>query len=152
MAATALLLASGPVALAEESPASAIEEPRFSRHVVAVLSRLGCNAGGGCHGAPKGQNGFRLSLWGGHPDQDYVALTKEAGGRRINRLNVETSLLLKKPTTSIAHKGGKKLEPGSPEYEVLRRWLEQGAKLDDLKASKGGEIRTHAARKVREPG
>ena len=33
--------------------------PQFSRHIAAVFSRLGCN-GGTCHGAVKGQNGFRL--------------------------------------------------------------------------------------------
>lgn len=38
-------------------------EPRFSRHLVPLFSRLGCNAGA-CHGAVKGQNGFRLTLFG----------------------------------------------------------------------------------------
>jgi len=48
-----LLLGAGPVA----------DEPRFTRHAQAVFSRLGCN-GGTCHGSVKGQNGFRLSLFG----------------------------------------------------------------------------------------
>ncbi len=39
------------------------EEPRFTRHVVPLFSRLGCNAGT-CRGKVKGENGFRLSLFG----------------------------------------------------------------------------------------
>ncbi len=41
-------------------------KPSYQRHVAALFSRLGCN-GGTCHGAVKGQNGFRLSLFGADP-------------------------------------------------------------------------------------
>ena len=56
----ALSLFAGAPAFAEEA------SPLFHRHVAAVFSRLGCN-GGTCHGAVKGQNGFRLSLFGADP-------------------------------------------------------------------------------------
>ena len=45
--------------------------PLFSRHVVPLLSRLGCNAGS-CHGAVKGQNGFQLSSLGADPALDHT--------------------------------------------------------------------------------
>src|SRR4051794_28349804 len=63
-------------------PLHAAEAPLFSRHVVPVLSRLGCNAGGSCHGTNKGQGGLRLSLFGGQPSLDFERLTREAGARR----------------------------------------------------------------------
>src|SRR5260370_16951768 len=52
------------------------ETPRFSRHVQAVFSRLGCN-GGTCHGAVKGQNGFKLSLFGADPALDYPQILRQ---------------------------------------------------------------------------
>jgi len=36
-----------------------------------------------CHGAARGQDGFRLSLWGFDPDGDHYRLTREFSGRRI---------------------------------------------------------------------
>src|SRR6266513_1877510 len=70
-------------------------EPRFSRHVVPLFSRLGCNAGA-CHGAVKGQNGFRLSLFGADPGLDHARLLREFGGRRLNLADPDASLLLLK--------------------------------------------------------
>src|SRR5690242_2364267 len=109
------------------APASA-EEPRFSRHVAAVFSKLGCN-GGTCHGAVKGQNGFRLTLFAADPALDHERLLHEFAGRRLNLHDPDSSLLLLKATGRVSHGGGKRLEVGSPEYVLLRRWLELGAPL-----------------------
>ena len=38
--------------------------------------RAGCNVGG-CHGAARGKDGFRLSLFGFDPDGDHYRLTRE---------------------------------------------------------------------------
>src|SRR5438309_10831176 len=97
-------------------------EPRFSRHVVPLFSRLGCNAGS-CHGAVKGQNGFRLSLFGADPALDHERLLRELGGRRLDRLDPEASLLLLKATARVPHQGGRRMHAGSPEYEILSRWI-----------------------------
>ena len=104
-------------------------QPQFNRHVIPLFSRLGCNAGT-CHGKVKGENGFRLSLFGVDPQQDHDSLLKEFAGRRVNLSNVDSSLLLLKPMGMVPHAGGKLLEPNGPEHEILKRWLEQGAKLD----------------------
>ena len=92
--------------------------PRFSRHVSAVLSRLGCN-GGTCHGAVKGQNGFRLTLFAADPALDHERLLREAAGRRLNRDDPDRSLLLLKATAQVSHQGGKRLDAASPEYADL---------------------------------
>ncbi len=66
----------------------------FRNDVIPSFSQAGCNMGA-CHGTPTGKGGFRLSLRGYLPDQDYMTLTREAGGRRINVLAAESSILLK---------------------------------------------------------
>ncbi len=107
------------------------EEPRvrFANEVMPALTRLGCNTGG-CHGKASGQNGFKLSLFGFEPTEDYEYLVKEGRGRRVNFSAPEQSLLLLKPTGQVAHGGGKRLEPGSPLHVLLQRWIRQGAPND----------------------
>ena len=61
----------------------AVEPPVSFRHeVMAVLSKTGCNMGA-CHGYSLGKNGFKLSLRGAEPEQDYFAITRDAFGRRV---------------------------------------------------------------------
>src|SRR6185436_18852093 len=109
-------------------------EPRFSRHVVPLFSRLGCNAGA-CHGAVKGQNGFRLTLFGADPGLDHARLVREFGGRRLNVQVPDASLLLLKATGQIPHEGGNRLGVGSAEYQLLRKWITAGAPLDRPESS-----------------
>ena len=98
----------------------------FANQVVPVFTKLGCNAGG-CHGKADGQNGFKLSLLGFEPAEDYEYLVKEARGRRVFPAAPEQSLFLLKATGQAAHGGGKRLGNDSPYYRLLRRWVEQGA-------------------------
>jgi hypothetical protein len=109
--------------------------PLFSRHVVPVLSRLGCNAGGACHGTVKGQNGFRLSLFGAQPATDFARLTREFGARRLSFLDPDRSLILLKATGQSTHGGGKRTDVGSSDYLVLRDWIAAGGPLDDVTKS-----------------
>ncbi len=97
----------------------------FSNEVVPVFTKHGCN-GGGCHGKSGGQNGFRLSLLGYEPWNDYDYLINEGRGRRIFPAAPEHSLLLTKATGEIPHGGGAQLEVGSHDYEFLVRWIRQG--------------------------
>src|SRR6266511_2119146 len=83
----------------------------FRNHVQPVLARFGCSSGA-CHGAAAGQNGFKLSLRGYDDEGDYLALTRNALGRRIIPADPGRSLLLLKPTTAVPHKGGKRFEVG----------------------------------------
>jgi hypothetical protein len=54
----------------------------FRNQVQPILAKDGCSAGA-CHGAAAGQNGFKLSLRGYDDESDYLALTRQARGRRI---------------------------------------------------------------------
>src|SRR5687767_8323943 len=114
------------VGIADESTVTVPDSPLFSRHVVAVFSKLGCN-GGTCHGAVQGKNGFRLSLFGAKPADDFEQVARGAERRRIDLLDAEKSLLLLKATAQIPHGGGRVTRLGSPEYEVLKRWIAGGA-------------------------
>lgn len=98
----------------------------FTNQVVPIFAKLGCNTGT-CHGRASGQNGFKLSLFGFEPAEDYDYIVTEARGRRISPSAPQHSLLLRKATASVAHGGGKRLEVDSPHYGVLKRWIEQGA-------------------------
>jgi hypothetical protein len=98
----------------------------FGNQVVPVFTKLGCNSGG-CHGKASGQNGFKLSLLGFEPEVDYAALVKEARGRRLFPAAPDQSLLLLKPTGALAHGGGKRLDPASDEYKIIRRWIAAGS-------------------------
>jgi hypothetical protein len=99
---------------------------RFGTEVVPVLTRLGCNSGG-CHGKATGQNGFRLSLLGFEPEFDYEAIVRESRGRRLFPAAAEQSLLLLKGTAQMPHGGGKRLDAGSEDYQILLQWIREGA-------------------------
>lgn len=97
----------------------------FRNQIVPIFTKLGCN-GGGCHGKSGGQNGFKLSLLGFYPDDDFEFLRKESRGRRIFPGAPSQSLLLTKATGRSPHGGGKRMELDSYEYRMLVRWVEQG--------------------------
>ncbi|MCI0703501.1 MAG: DUF1549 domain-containing protein, partial [Planctomycetia bacterium] len=101
------------------------EVPSFQRHIVPLLGRLGCN-GRACHGSFQGQGGFRLSLFGYDFKADHDALL---GGieRRVDPKNPTDSLILRKPTLSLDHRGGKRMDEGGWEYNLLLRWVKSGA-------------------------
>jgi hypothetical protein len=89
-------------------------------------TKAGCNSGP-CHGSLAGKNGFRLTLRGYDPAADYLALTRQASGRRIVKTEPAKSLLLLKPTLAVPHGGGRRLAPGSPDYQVIVDWIAGGA-------------------------
>src|SRR5437870_5266688 len=104
---------------ANSSPAN------FRNQVQPILARFGCSSGA-CHGAAAGQNGFKLSLRGYDDQGDYLALTHNALGRRIVPSDPGRSLLLLKPTGAVPHKGGKRFETNSLEYQLLADWIASG--------------------------
>jgi len=97
----------------------------FTNQITPIFTKLGCN-GGGCHGKASGQNGFKLSLLGFYPDEDYEFLVKEARGRRLSPSSPGQSLLLNKAVGRSPHGGGKRMEIDSYEYRIIARWIEQG--------------------------
>src|SRR3954447_2560014 len=90
----------------------------FELDVQPILTARGCNQGA-CHGKSRGQNGFQLSLLAFDADFDYSALTQQARRRRVFPAAPERSLILQKATALLPHGGGVRLEPGSPDYNVV---------------------------------
>lgn len=111
------------------SNAAADPAMSFRHDVLPVLFRSGCNAGK-CHGSARGKNGFHLTLFGYGPDEDFIALSRDNRGRRMDVANPEQSLMLTKPDGEVAHEGGAVLVKDSPNYQTLRRWIAEGAVND----------------------
>ena len=101
----------------------------FRRDVMPVFLKGGCNSGG-CHGSARGQDGFRLSLFGYDPEGDYFRLTREMSGRRVNLALPDESMLLTKVDGAAPHTGGKIYEKESGPAKTMIRWLESGAPND----------------------
>lgn len=101
----------------------------FRQDVMPVWMKTSCN-NGSCHGAARGKDGFRLSLFGFDPEGDHFRLTREVPGRRLNLALPAESLLMEKCDGSVPHTGGKRFEKGSEHYNTVLRWLEAGALND----------------------
>lgn len=98
----------------------------FVNDIVPILTKADCNTGG-CHAkAITGQRGFRLSLLGFEPQEDYEHIVKEGRGRRVFPPAPDQSLLLLKAANIVPHGGGKKLDPKSEGYQTLVRWISEG--------------------------
>lgn len=66
---------------------------------------------------------------------DHDSLTKREEGR-VNTEQPLESLILTKPTSDEDHEGGQRFEAGNWEHQLLRRWLEAGAKFDSDQVQK----------------
>jgi hypothetical protein len=115
-----------PIEVAQAS----LEPPiSFKLDVMPVFMKAGCNYGS-CHGAARGKDGFRLSLFGFDPDGDYYRLTREQPERRLDLSIPSECLLIEKATGQVPHSGGSPTKKGDPYYQTLLRWLESGAPAD----------------------
>src|SRR6185436_19193709 len=108
------------------------EEPSFRRHVIPMFSRLGCS-GRECHGSFAGQGGFQLSLFGYDFEHDHKESTSDPDEIRIDKDHPEKSLVILKPTMQEKHKGKERIKMGSWEYNLLLKWIKDGAKNDTEK-------------------
>jgi hypothetical protein len=98
----------------------------FVNDIEPILTKAGCNAGA-CHAkAGIGQRGFRLSVLGFEPQEDYEHIVKEGKGRRVFAAAPDQSLLLLKAANIVPHGGGKRIEPGSEEFHTVVRWISEG--------------------------
>ncbi len=100
---------------------------QFAHRISPLLAKAGCSAAE-CHGGATGQGGFKLSLFADDPQLDYEAITQELDGRRIDLLNPEQSLFLKKPMRNgLKHKGGRLIREDDSLHKALVAWIENGA-------------------------
>jgi hypothetical protein len=113
-----------PLTVKDATVTSAIS---FRRDVMPVFMKGECNR---CHGATRGQDGFRLSLWGFDPEGDHYRLTREFPGRRINTATPDASMVITKADGSAPHTGGKRFEKNSRPWKTLYEWIDAGAPND----------------------
>jgi hypothetical protein len=111
--------------------ATALPPLSFRLDVMPVFMRSGCNTGS-CHGAARGKDGFRISLFGFDPEGDHHRLTREMVGRRVNLAVPADSTVLEKAIGAVQHTGGKRFEPTSELYKTIHTWIEAGAANDDV--------------------
>jgi hypothetical protein len=105
--------------------ASATDPGYFHTTVFPVLEKAGCR---GCHNPDGVASGTRLHF----PEAGASAAEIDRFGRSlaifVDRSQTDQSLLLRKPTKRIAHAGGRRIVPGSPDEAALVSWIEYLAK------------------------
>lgn len=141
----------GVIALASMPLAQAADVPSFNSEIIPFLTKMGCNQGA-CHGKGTGQNGFRLSLRGFAPEQDYKWITREFDGRRLDPARPEESLILRKATGRTPHEGGRVIVPGSREYNLVLDWIKAGFPGPNQAEPKISRLVVSPTAKVLKPG
>lgn len=101
----------------------------FKLDVMPIWMKAGCNTGS-CHGAARGKDGFRLSLFGYDPDGDYQRITREMPGRRVDLAVPDSSLMIEKSIGSVPHTGGKRFERNSELCDIVVEWIAAGCPSD----------------------
>jgi hypothetical protein len=98
----------------------------FAQTLLPVLNQAGC---AGCHNRNGVASATRLHF----PETVLSKERIEEFGKSlvvlVDRAHPEQSLLLKKPTRRIAHAGGLRIAPGSPEEATLIAWIQKLAAL-----------------------
>jgi len=119
----------------------------FARDIDRIFTKRGCNDSS-CHGGVKGRGGFKLSVYGIYPREDYKwiveggtfhVLTTNTDPKysRIDLTDPENSLLLLKPTLSMQHGGGLRFQMGSEDYKTILKWVQAGAPYGDEAEKQG---------------
>lgn len=130
-----------------------LPEPKtdFAEQVLPILYKAGCNAGT-CHASQHGKGGFTLSVMGYDPPADRNAIVRDRMQRRVNFLNPTDSLILKKPTMTVPHGGGRRLNVGSTDYNIIAAWIAAGAPEPKADARKVTRLIVAPATRVGQTG
>jgi len=98
----------------------------FTESVYPVFRDAGCPA---CHNVNGVASATRLHF----PESNVPPEQMEAFGKSLVKLvdrdHPEQSLLLRKPTMRVAHTGGLRIKPGSPEEAALLAWVHRLASM-----------------------
>ncbi len=102
--------------------------PNFVETVYPVFEKANCRS---CHTDEGVASGTRLHF----PPEAAASDELEAFGvtlaALVDRDDPARSLLLNKPTNRVRHVGGTKIEPGSPEEQAVRAWVQHLATVPD---------------------
>ncbi len=123
----------------------------FRNEVMPLLSQGGCNSGP-CHGNLNGKGGLKLSLRGENPVLDWKTLTHGLGGRRVNPLNPDESLLLAKASGKTPHEGAIRWKADGQAYRLVRDWIAQGARPDPEGTARVKALRVEPGEIILPPG
>ena len=100
----------------------------FQSQVFPVFEAAKCS---GCHAASGVASATRLHF----PERDATPAQIQAFGLSLSALvdrgDVSKSLLLTKPTNVARHTGGLRIKPGSPEEQIVAKWVTSLASASD---------------------
>src|SRR5687767_1660517 len=102
--------------------------PSFSTTVYPVLEKAGCRS---CHTDEGVASGTRLHFPPEGAGVDQVEAFGLTLAALVDRADPSRSLLLNKPTNRVRHVGGTKIEPGSPEEQAVRAWVQHLVTVPD---------------------
>lgn len=108
---------------------SAAPDPAFFQsQVFPVFEAAKCS---GCHAASGVASATRLHF----PEKDATPAQIQAFGLSlsslVDRADASKSLLLTKPTNVARHTGGVRIKPGSPEEQIVAKWVASLASASD---------------------
>ena len=106
--------------------------PSFATTVYPVLEKANCRA---CHTDEGVASGTRLHFPPETASADEIDAFGLTLAALVNRDDPSSSLLLNKPTNRVRHVGGVKIEPGSPDEQAVRTWVQHLATVPDSAVS-----------------
>jgi hypothetical protein len=98
----------------------------FIKEVYPVFEQADC---AGCHRDNGVASATRLRFPEGKPEPARLEEFGRSLGALVDRVAIERSPLLLKPTLRLPHAGGRKIEPGSEEEKKLKAWVAHLASL-----------------------
>ncbi len=119
-----------------------------ARVSIEVMEKAACRS---CHNPDGVASATRLQF----PDAGAAPDKVEAFGRSlvilIDRDHPADSLLLKKPTNRIAHGGGERIKPGSPDEATLTNWIAKLTQLSGVELAQALKYREQEASAAARP-
>jgi len=100
----------------------------FRQSVYPMLQNAGCAA---CHNLNGVASATRLHFPDSGAPPDRVDAFGKSLAALVDREHPENSLLFRKPTRRVAHGGGVRIQPGSPEEAILTSWIQVLAQLPE---------------------
>jgi hypothetical protein len=100
----------------------------FRTTLFPILEKANCRA---CHNSDGVASATRLHFPEADADAGKIAAFGNSLVGLVDRQNLESSLLLRKPTARMPHTGGERIKQNSPDEAVLKAWIVKLAQLSD---------------------